>query len=178
MNAGISTNILTATPQDVLNAPASALVLDVRTLSEYESSHIEGAVLHPLTDLDPARIRELSATHASCFLVCRSGGRSRQAYERLSSQGIKNLRVMEGGMQAWEASGAPVVRGRGTISIERQVRISAGSLVAACVALGFLAHPAFFAGAGLIGAGLAIAGITNSCGLANLLAKMPWNSES
>lgn len=175
MNAGITTNILTASPQDVLNAPSSALILDVRTPSEYESSHIEGAVLHPLTDLDPARVRELSSTHASCFLVCRSGGRARQAYERLSNEGIRNLRVMEGGMQAWEATGAPTVRGRTSMSMENQVRVTAGGLVAGSVILGYFAHPAFYAVAGAVGAGLVASGVTNTCALATVLAKVPWN---
>jgi len=40
-----------------------------------------------------------------------------------------NLRVMEGGLAAWEAAGLPLIRGRKMMSLERQVRIAAGTLV-------------------------------------------------
>lgn len=175
---GTTTNSITASPSEVTNCTGSSLLLDVRTPAEYEDSHIHGAVLHPLSDLNPGRVKELAASHAHCFLICRSGGRARQAYERLKDSGIQNLRVLEGGMQAWEATGNPTIKGRKTISLERQVRIAAGSLVLLGVILGYTTSASFFALSGFIGAGLIFAGVTDTCGMGMMLAKMPWNTKS
>jgi hypothetical protein len=79
---------------------------------------------------------------------------------------------------AWERAGLPMVRGaRGSISLERQVRIGAGTLVLAGVVMGWLIHPAFFGFSAFVGAGLVFAGVTDWCGMGMLLAKMPWNQR-
>lgn len=82
---------------------------------------------------------------------------------------------VEGGTLAWEGAGLPVVRGRRVISLERQVRIAAGALVVAGVLLGWLVHPAFLGLSAFVGAGLVFAGVTDTCGMGLLLARMPWN---
>jgi rhodanese-related sulfurtransferase len=82
---------------------------------------------------------------------------------------------VEGGTDAWEQAGLPVVRGHKVISLDRQVRMAAGLLVLLGVGLSFLVHPAFSALSAFVGAGLLFAGITDTCGMAMLLAKMPWN---
>ena len=82
---------------------------------------------------------------------------------------------VDGGTEAWEQAGLPVVRGRGVIALDRQVRIAAGLLVLLGVGLSLLVHPAFVAVSAFVGAGLVFAGITDTCGMAMLLAKMPWN---
>jgi hypothetical protein len=64
------------------------------------------------------------------------------------------------------------------MSVENQVRVTAGGLVAGSVLLGYFAHPAFYAIAGALGAGLVVSGVTNTCALANGLAKMPWNRSA
>jgi len=174
---GTTLNIMTATPSDITNSAGTALLLDVRTPAEYEDAHIDGAVLHPLSDLNPGRVKELASSHAHCFLICRSGGRARQAYEVLAKAGMNNLKVLEGGMTAWEASGKPTIRGRKTISLERQVRIAAGALVLTGVILGYGVSPIFFGLSGFIGAGLIFAGVTDTCGLGMVIAKMPWNTK-
>ena len=86
--------------------------------------------------------------------------------------------MVEGGTKAWEAAGLPVVRGQGVISIERQVRIGAGTLVLLGVLLGSWVDPFWFFLSGFVGAGLIFAGITDWCGMGLLLAKMPWNQSS
>ena len=83
--------------------------------------------------------------------------------------------VVQGGTNAWVAAGLPVVRGRKTISIERQVRIVAGTLVVIGTGLGWLVHPVFFILSAFVGAGLVFAGATDICGMAIVLAKAPWN---
>jgi len=66
-------------------------------------------------------------------------------------------------------------RGRRTMSLERQVRIAAGSLVLVGAVLALVVHPYFAALSALVGAGLIFAGVTDTCGMALLLARMPWN---
>ncbi len=151
-------------------------IIDVRTPIEYREVHIRGAKLIPLDELDPRQIRS-NATGAPLYLVCKSGGRAAKACEKFAAAGFDNLFSIEGGTTAWEAAGLPVVHSQSCISLERQVRIAAGTLVLIGIALGALVHPAFYALAALVGAGLVFAGVTDFCGMAMLLAKMPWNKR-
>ncbi len=82
---------------------------------------------------------------------------------------------VEGGTQAWDQAGLPVVRGQQAMSLERQVRIAAGSLVVLGSALGAFVSPYWIGLAAFVGAGLVFAGITDTCGMGMLLARMPWN---
>jgi rhodanese-related sulfurtransferase len=165
-------------PQEVAAQKHGMLLLDVRTPAEFEESHIEGAVLHPLTELSPGEVAQLCTGKRETIVICRSGGRARQAADKLASCSIPNLRIMQGGMQAWEQSGLPVVKGRKTISLERQVRIAAGALTFLGAALGYFVNPAWIGLSAFVGAGLMFAGITDTCGMALALARMPWNNRS
>lgn len=167
----------TISPRQASQIGAGVLFLDVRTPAEYEEVHIDGAVLHPLSDLNPARVQELAQGKSSCIVVCRSGGRARQASERLQGAGIPSLVILDGGMNAWEGEGLPVVRGAKAISLERQVRIAAGALVFIGAVLGYFVNPAFIGISAFVGAGLVFAGITDTCGMGMVLAKMPWNTR-
>jgi rhodanese-related sulfurtransferase len=109
------------------------------------------------------------------YFICRSGSRGRQACEKLSAAGYANVANVEGGTQAWEAAGFPVVRGRKAVSLERQVRIAAGSLVLIGALLGAFVSPYWIVLPAFIGAGLVFSGITDTCGMGMVLAKMPWN---
>lgn len=164
----------TLDPKTVHEAHAGGKVrlVDVRTPAEHGEVHIEGSVLMPLDRLDPARIE------GPVVLVCRSGKRAEEARRKLAAAGCADLAVLEGGVTAWEQAGLPVKRGEAAMSLERQVRIAAGLLVLTGVALGFLVHPAFFGLSAFVGAGLTFAGLTDWCGMAMLLAKMPWNRRS
>jgi hypothetical protein len=82
---------------------------------------------------------------------------------------------VEGGTQAWAQAALPVVRGKKAISLERQVRIAAGSLVLIGSLLSYFAHPYWIALPAFVGAGLLFSGITDTCGMGMLLARMPWN---
>jgi rhodanese-related sulfurtransferase len=108
-------------------------------------------------------------------MICRSGGRGRQAAEKFHAAGYPNVVNVEGGTLAWERAGLPVVRGKKTMSLERQVRIAAGSLVVLGTVLGAFVHPAFLGLPAIVGAGLIFAGVTDTCGMGMLLARMPWN---
>jgi 3-mercaptopyruvate sulfurtransferase SseA len=123
----------------------------------------------------------LQATTASnaadhpVYVICRSGGRGAQACDKLQGAGFDKVVNVEGGTLAWVQAGLPVVRGPQTISLERQVRIAAGALVVLGSALGMWVHPYFMGLAAFVGGGLVFAGVTDTCGMALLLARMPWN---
>ena len=150
------------------------LMLDVRTPGEFNQVRAEGARLMPLDQLDPESVRNACPGDGPVYLLCQSGNRAKQAATKLGAAGLEAV-VVEGGTQAWEAAGLPVKRGRKTISLERQVRIGAGSLVVLGVVLGFLVHPGFFILSAFVGAGLVFAGVTGMCGMALVLARFPWN---
>ena len=173
----INSSFGTTTPNAVQQSQSDLLLLDVRTPAEFEELHAPGAVLHPLTELNPERVRQLATGKRACVLICRSGGRARQAAEKLAASGLTGLQVMTGGMQAWESEGLPVNRGKKTISLERQVRIAAGSLVFIGSLLGYAVSPAWIALSAFVGAGLVFAGVTDTCGLAMVIARMPWNNR-
>jgi rhodanese-related sulfurtransferase len=152
-------------------------LIDVRTPVEFREVHVEFARNVPLDSLDPAavmRSRSGSRDQQLC-LICRSGSRGRQACEKFLAAGFTNVVNVEGGTLACVEAGLPVVRGKKAISLERQVRIAAGLLVLLGALLGWLVHPAFIGLSALIGAGLVFAGVTDTCGMGMLLARMPWN---
>lgn len=150
-------------------------LLDVRTPAEYESAHISGSYNVPLDTLGEhaAEIRE--EVDAPVVLVCQSGSRARRAGEALERVGMPNLHVLDGGLNGWVAAGKPVRRGRERISLERQVRIVAGALAAAGGLLGVKAHPRFGLLSAFVGGGLVFAGVTDTCGMARVLSKLPYN---
>ncbi len=167
----------TISPNDALALKGQALFLDVRTPAEFEDAHIDGATLQPVTDLKPSEVTTALHGKSCCVVVCGSGGRATKAAEQLAAAGISGLRVLEGGMKAWRAQGLPVVEGKKTISIERQVRIGAGSLVVLGSVLALVIHPGWIAVSAFVGAGLVFAGVTDTCGMALVLARMPWNAK-
>ncbi|MCL6505485.1 MAG: rhodanese-like domain-containing protein [Bryobacteraceae bacterium] len=152
-------------------------LIDVRTPVEFREIHAEGARLVPLDRLDPkAVMAERNGTEERpLYVICRSGSRARQACEKFIAAGHFNVVCVEGGTLAWEQAGLPVRRGKKGISLERQVRIAAGLLVLLGAVLGFFVHPYFIALSAFVGAGLVFAGITDTCGMGMLLARMPWN---
>lgn len=148
-------------------------MLDVRSPAEFESAQIEGAVNIPLGELK-GQVDSLSLD-GETILICESGMRAEKAYDLLVSQGFSSLSILEGGMKGWKRAGAPCKIGKSTLSIERQVRIAAGLLVAVGTGLGLIGHAGFFAIPGFVGCGLVYAGVTDSCAMGILIAQMPWN---
>jgi rhodanese-related sulfurtransferase len=174
----MSVPTITPTELDALRRHGKPVeLIDVRTAVEYAEVHAEIARLVPLDELAPRAIMEArnGRKGESLYVICRSGGRGRQACERFQAAGYANVFNVEGGTLAWEQAGLPVVRGKQGVSLERQVRIAAGSLVLLCTALGAFIHPAFLGLAAFVGAGLVFAGVTDTCGMGLLLARMPWN---
>ena len=153
-------------------------LLDVRAAAEFEHAHIAGAYNVPLHLLGEHAAEIRAAGEHAIVLVCQSGQRARRADELLRQAGVTALQVLDGGMAAWQHAHLPVARVKARVSLDRQVRMLAGSLVAAGAAAALLAHP-WWAGVPLVvGSGLVFAGVTDTCGMGLLLARLPFNRAS
>lgn len=173
-------SIATISPQDLhrrREQTGKLELIDVRTPAEFREVHVDFARNVPLDQLDPKAVLETRNGSAGepLYVICKSGGRARQACEKFQAAGFDNVVNVEGGTTAAVAAGLPVVRGKKAMSLERQVRIAAGSLVLLGIILGFKVSPYLFGLSGFVGAGLVFAGITDTCGMGMLLARMPWN---
>jgi rhodanese-related sulfurtransferase len=172
-------SVATISPQQLAELCKSGHIdlLDVRTPVEFREVHVGSARNIPLDRLDPVAVMQARTSNPGepLYFICRSGGRGRQACEKFLAAGYSNVVNVEGGTMACVAAGLPVVRGQQAIALERQVRMAAGSLVLLGVLLGWFVHPALLALAAFVGAGLVFAGITDTCGMGLLLARMPWN---
>jgi glyoxylase-like metal-dependent hydrolase (beta-lactamase superfamily II)/rhodanese-related sulfurtransferase len=158
-------------------AGGASSIIDVRTGAEFETEHIPGSRLIPLDQIE-ARVDQVRATAAPRLLLCRSGNRAAMAKKSLEKLHVTGLSVITGGIGAYTEAGGVTVKGKVRLSLERQVRIAAGSLALLGVLTGYFIHPAFLILAGFVSAGLIFAGITDRCGMAVLLGKMPWNRSS
>jgi rhodanese-related sulfurtransferase len=170
--------IATISPKELAELTKAGKVLDlidVRTPVEFRAVHAEGARNVPLDRLDPARVSQEKNGAEPIYVICHTGSRSRKACEAFLAAGYANVVNVEGGTKAWAEAGLPVVRGKKAMSLERQVRIAAGLLILIGIALGFLVHEYLFGLSAFVGAGLLFAGITDTCGMGMLLARMPWN---
>ena len=150
-------------------------VLDVRTPGEFEAEHIAGAYNVPLDTLGEHGNEIRTTVTGDVVLVCRSGQRARKAEEALAAAGMERLYVLEGGMTSWIAAGQAVNRGTARISLERQVRIAAGALAATGGFLALFVHPLFAALPAFVGSGLVFAGVTDTCAMGMMIAKLPYN---
>lgn len=173
-------NSTTISPQELgelRNTGTEIDLLDVRTPVEYREVHVDFAWNVPLDQLDPETVMQArnGAKDEPLYVVCRAGSRGAIACDRFRDAGFANVVNVEGGTLACEQAGLPLVRGKKTVSLERQVRIAAGSLVLLGAVSGWLIHPAFIGLSAFVGAGLIFAGITDTCGMGMMLARMPWN---
>lgn len=153
-------------------------LIDVRTPAEFGSVHASIARNVPLESFDPDAVMKSrnGSADAPLYLICQSGGRSMKACEKLVAAGHTNVVNVDGGTNAWEQSGLSVVRGtKKAVSLDRQVRIAAGSLVLLGLILSYAAHPYFVGLSAFVGAGLVFSGVTDTCAMGMLIAKMPWN---
>ena len=151
-----------------------ALLIDIREPDEFARRHVPGAVSLPLSRFDLKPLPVLPGT--AVIFTCKTGVRTGANAARLAAPVAGDAFVLAGGVDAWAAAGLTVAEDRrAPLEMVRQVQIAAGTLVLAGVLLGWLVAPGFFALAGLVGAGLVFAGISGFCGMARLLALLPWN---
>ena len=153
-------------------------LIDVRTPREYEDTHATMARNVPLDRLDPKAVMAARADKSRpLYVICKSGGRAGQACEQFIAAGFENVVNVEGGTSAWVNAGLPVMRGRKAVSIDRQMRIVAGTLVLTGVALAYYVDPRFIGLSAFVGAGLVFAGVTDYCPMMKTLSVMPWNQS-
>lgn len=162
-----------------LASGAPAELLDVRTPGEFAAAHVPGARLVPLDELDAgAFLHQRADCDAPLYVLCQSGGRARRAIEKFQRAGFDGCVLVEGGTQAWMDAGLPVNRGESRVlPLMRQVQIVVGLLTAVGSVLALAVNPWFTVVPLVMGSGLLFAGITGLCGLALVLAKMPWNKS-
>ncbi|CAH0294571.1 rhodanese family protein [Roseomonas sp. CECT 9278] len=155
-----------------------ALLVDVREADERARSHVPGTAHLPLSRLDDAR--RPGPPGGAVIFHCATGARTAQHAARLAAHaGDGGAFIVAGGIDALRRAGVAVADNRSApLPLMRQVQIAAGSLVLAGVLLGTLVAPAFYGLAGFVGAGLVFAGTTGFCGMANILAAMPWNRRT
>ena len=155
-------------------------LIDVRTPVEFRKVHVSFARNVPLDSLNPQAVQAARGERASepLYVICRSGSRGQQACGKLNAAGIANVINVDGGTLACVEAGLDVVRGKKAMSLERQVRIAAGLLVLTGAALGYFYDPRWIGLSAFFGAGLVFAGVTDTCGMGMILARMPWNQVS
>ena len=154
-----------------------AILVDIRDADEFAREHVSGAVHAPLSRIDAQALER----HAGRDVIytCRTGNRTGINGMKLASCAPGEAFVLEGGLDAWKAHGLPIQADRSQpIELMRQVQMTAGGLILIGAGLGLLVHPAFWGLAAFVGAGLFFAGATGFCGMARLLAVMPWNRKA
>ena len=172
----------TISPQELyrLNQENGVELIDVRTPFEFQEVHLDFARNVPLDQLEPDKLlsQRKAKPDEPIYLICKTGQRGQKACEKIRKAGFENVVNVEGGTTACVEAELPVSKGKKVMSLERQVRIAAGSLVVIGVVLGLALNPWFYGLAAFVGAGLVFAGVTDTCGMGMLIAKMPWNRVS
>lgn len=169
----LATNGLTPLQLNEKLGQKSVLLIDVREWPEHKAERLAGSFLLPLANVT---VENLPSVSQALVFYCRSGLRSQKALERILQQNPDlNAYYLEGGINAWKEANLTIVSSGNTLSIERQTQLIAGALAFSGVVLGTLVNPIFLGISGFVGLGLMFAGITGWCGMAKLLANMPWN---
>ena len=152
-----------------------AVLIDIRDPDEHARERVPGARNRPLAKLETLQVGGANAV----IFHCRSGARTAANAARLAGSTDCQAYILEGGIDAWKKAGLPVATDTSQpIEIMRQVQITAGSLVMLGIGLGLWVSPAFLGLSAFVGAGLMFAGISGWCGMAKLLALMPWNRRA
>ncbi len=160
----------------ILVAQGAALI-DIREQEEYARENIADAHLLSLSAIEKGDRLGPFEPYDTVIFYCQSGMRSSQNAQKLADAvAPAKVMLLEGGLNAWKKDGQQIhVDKSQPLPVMRQVQIAAGTLVLAGVLLGYGVHPGFFLLSGFVGAGLLFAGISGFCGMARLLAVMPWN---
>ncbi|MDP9434978.1 MAG: rhodanese-like domain-containing protein [Actinomycetota bacterium] len=162
------------TLQQWLRQPRPVTLLDVRSPAEFEAVRIPGSINAPLNLVEKHAGPLAERLDRQVVLVCQSGVRATQAQQRLAGAGAEHLHVLDGGVSAFASAGGEVLRGRPRWSLERQVRLVAGSLVLGSLLASLRTPKAGLLGAG-VGAGLTISALTDTCTMGRVLSALPYN---
>ncbi len=150
------------------------LLIDVREPAEHASQKIPGSLLKPLGSICCSDIPD---SNKKIVIYCQEGFRSNSACQRLIVENNEmDLYNLEGGISAWQNEALPLeIGGKKVLPLHRQVQLIIGLSTLTFGLFGYFVNPVFSLGAAFFGAGLTNAGLTGWCGLAKLIAKMPWN---
>ena len=176
---GEATSLEMILPRDassLLKQDSQAKILDVRSALEFSQVHIEHSLNIPI-DIISAKINELSQSRQNYLVLCHTGNRAAMAADMLIQSGIHTVKVMEGGIIRWQKEKLPVIKGQGGMSLERQVRLIAGSLVLLGIMMSWRLHWAFIFVSVFVSSGLIYAGLTDNCLMGMLLMKLPYNKK-
>lgn len=175
----MSANLIALNPNEVADRlkHGRAVLVDIREPDEFARRRVKGAHSRPLSLFEQSRVG--MEPGRDVVFACRSGRRTAANCDRLQAVVDGDAFVLEGGLDAWAAAGLPLEEDRkAPLELMRQVQIAAGLLVLLGVGLGFAVSPAFFGVSAFVGAGLAFAGVSGFCGMARVLAVMPWNQRA
>lgn len=176
VNNSQKVNVIDAKTLQQLVNQNEVILIDVREPSEYSGERIEGAKLVPLSSFTADKIPQNS--DQPVILYCQSSNRSGQAAQKLLQAGFQEVTHLEGGLNNWKQQGLPTkVNKNAPISIMRQVQIVAGTLILTGTLLGAFVSPKWLFLSGFVGSGLLFAGVSNTCMMATLLAKLPYNQK-
>lgn len=155
-----------------------AVLVDVREPAEHASGRIPTATSVPLGTVSMSTLP--MQPDKKLVVHCKAGRRGESACQKLLAEAPElEIYNLAGGIDAWAQSGQPVTgSGANILPLDRQVQLTIGVSLIASVILGHAAHPAFYWIPAFLGAGLTFAGLTGWCGLARLLAMMPWNQKT
>jgi rhodanese-related sulfurtransferase len=169
-------NISTAQLRQLMHDDPLLRLLDVRTGGEFDGVHIPGSFNVPLDTLGE-HAHDLADVEHPVVLVCKSGARAGQAHAKLTTAGKQRLHLLDGGMDAWEASGGDVVRSTtDKWALDRQVRFLAGAIALVAILVSVVAPKAKWL-AGGVSFGLSFSAATNTCAMGNVLSKLPYNQS-
>ncbi len=163
-------------PQTLIAGRVTPTLIDVRSRDEFLHEAIPNARCVPLEELTAA-----AATldrEAEICVVCQQGIRSAKAVAQLHALGFRRVTSLAGGITAYRQAGGPIARYRAGLPLQRQVFLTIGSLLLMTTLMAHYVHPAYGWLSGAIGLGLIVAGATGFCGMARLLARMPWNRHA
>lgn len=96
---------------DKIRNKEDIILLDVRTPEEYEEIHLKNALLLPVQELSAQSLADIglgeNAKDKEIIIYCRSGARSKTAYDIMNLLGYTNIKSVAGGMVHWEEDGYP-----------------------------------------------------------------------
>ena len=150
------------------------VIVDVRSSAEAKREHIPGSINIPLDALSEDKLRPYQ--DKKIIFHCQLGSRTKQAADKLASMpGVEKFCMNEGISQWKRCDLSTRVDKSAPIEMFRQVQIIAGSLIALGVILAYFISPYFILLDLFVGCGLIFAGVTGFCGMAKLLALLPYN---
>ena len=165
-----------------LKASGAICCVDVRSAGEFRPEHLEGSLSLPLDELLSSKgalpdfLQVGKEGSLPVCLICHSGKRALRAQQFLQEQGVE-VSVLEGGIEEWKARGGACEKScsRGGIPLTRQVLLCVGVLNLLGLSLAYFVDSSWLLFPVFLSLGLIFAGLSGWCGLALLLARMPWN---